>query len=443
MNPDKAYEHMLGVVHRVRTPAGNDPRFASFSSIQNHLRDFQAAAHRGMKELHKEAIGHIMESQEALLGMKDVEEASELWHFQRFWYHVNNYLAWTGLKRERHVVRRLCGFKARPRLSQSNPGGVLRVLDEFNADPLKLAIWADATSFIDAGDILLIDPVAGGYQLLEVKQQEDGIWTFPSNVSAEEMRKFRAGIKATPNKVEAKVQRLKRQLDRMKKIEEVLERDTGTDPFLNLPVIVTESEIKEVHFHSELSELMKEGREAGKALGLVDGCLWVGVYYDTDPRLRGAFAGSAAAVFCQGESSGFMALVERALEETQLYGQRADHWLAQPVFSFEMPDEDVLDLISGIAKVRMFFHWEAWGRLLEEYGGSFRWLSMKEYRETAEFEHIEDPDRFPMGIPYVTFGDTSFVPPSTHVIRIFSDMLRPSVLAEIVHHMAQCASADR
>ncbi len=438
MNPDEAHEHMVNLVHRVRTPAGDDPRFASWDSLQANYPAFLEAAHKGMAEIHKEAVAHIMETQEQLLGLdRACDEAQNLGLYQLLWYHVNNNLAWLGLKRERHVVRRMCGFKPRPRLSQANPNGVFQMIDHINADPLKFAMWADATSFIDAGDILVIDPIKSAHQLLEVKQQAEGAWAFPSHTAKEGIREFQASISAPPNEAEAKTQRLRRQLNRMKKIEEVVRNDIGTDPFLNLPVFVTDSKLVERNYHTEISALLARARTERYALDLIDDCLWIGVYYDPDPGLRRVFAGSAAAVFSDRNEAQFMEIADRALAETQLYTQRAGHWLALPVFAFEVPDEDVLHLISGIAKVRMYFHWEAWGQLLEELGGQFRWLSDKEYRSTVEYGFQGKPDKFTKGVPYVTFGDISFVPPSTHMIRIFSDMLRPSVLAELALHHAQ------
>lgn len=429
---------MVKLVHRVRTPAGDDPRFASFESIQANYPSFLEAAHRGMSEIHKEAVVHIMETQEQLLGLDPTcEEALNLRLYQLLWYHVNNYLAWMALKRERHVVRRMCGFKPRPRLSQANPDGVFQLIGELNSDPLKFAMWADATSFIDAGDVLVIDPLSGSHQLMEVKQQGEGIWAFSSQAPKEGIREFQASIAGPANKAEAKTQRLRRQLARMQKIEEVIRKDTGTDPFLNLPVFIADSKLEERNFHEELSALMARARNERYALQMIDECLWVGVFYDHNPKLRLDFAMSAATEFSDGSKAQFQEITERALAETQIYTRMAGHWLALPVFAFEMPDEDVLHLISGIAKVRMYFHWEAWGKLLEKLGGQFRWLSDKEYRSTVERGSIEKPDKFTKGVPYVTFGDNSFVPPSTHMIRIFTDMLRPSVLVELVQHQAQ------
>ncbi|MBX3095509.1 MAG: hypothetical protein KF812_01480 [Fimbriimonadaceae bacterium] len=438
MNSDDANKTILTLVHRVRSPAGDDALFANAESIEANSHAFLAAIHKGMAELHMEAVVNIIDIQERLLKIDQASEEARTLSIDLLpWYHVNNELAWTGLQRKRHIVRRMCGFKPRPRLAKSNPEGVFSVIEEINSDPLKFAMWADATSFIDVSDILVIDPLSGSHTLLEVKQQDESVWAFPSSVPKESLREFQLHITGPANKAEAKTQRLRRQLKRMTQIEKIIATDTGIDPFLNQPVLIAESNTEERYFHEDLAVLMARARLHGHAFDLIDNCLWIGVYYDQDPRQQLGFAVSAAGVFSDGSEHGFQAMIHCALAEARTYSQVASHWLALPVFSFDLSDEDVFHLVSGIANVRMYLHWDLWAQFLECFGGSFRWLSDKEYRSTTEYQLYKTPDRYTNGIPYVTFGDTSFVPSSTQMIRIFTDMKRPSMLAELAFKQSQ------
>ncbi len=124
-------------------------------------------------------------------------------------------------------------------------------------------------------------------------------------------------------------------------------------------------------------------------------------------------------------------IIPQAMAETQVYSHYAGHWLAQPIFSFDLDDENVLHLSRGMAKLRMFFHWDSWAKMIRDLGGEFRWLTDDEYRKTDEYRVSSGHDRFLRGYPYVTFGNVSFIPASTHMVRIFSDLLRPKVLAQL------------
>ena len=61
---------------------------------------------------------------------------------------MNDAVAWN-LIGQPETVKLLCANHIRPTLIESNPASVAAVLDDINKDPLSIAIWNDATTFLD------------------------------------------------------------------------------------------------------------------------------------------------------------------------------------------------------------------------------------------------------------------------------------------------------
>ena len=72
------------------------------------------------------------------------------------WRKVNDAIIWSALGHQRHMVKRLCLYRRRTYLTENNDLSALATIKQLNADPLALAIWNDATSCVDIGDVTLI-----------------------------------------------------------------------------------------------------------------------------------------------------------------------------------------------------------------------------------------------------------------------------------------------
>jgi hypothetical protein len=85
------------------------------------------------------------------------------------WRRVNDAVAW-GMLGRREMIRQLCQHRVRPTLIESNPQSVAMVLDDINKDPLSMAIWNDATTFLDVGDITARRSGTKELDFIELKQ---------------------------------------------------------------------------------------------------------------------------------------------------------------------------------------------------------------------------------------------------------------------------------
>src|SRR5919106_2924979 len=70
----------------------------------------------------------------------------------------------------REMIRQLRRHRVRPTLIESNPQSVAAVLDDINKDPQPIAIWDDATTFLDVGDITARRNGSKDLEFVEIKQ---------------------------------------------------------------------------------------------------------------------------------------------------------------------------------------------------------------------------------------------------------------------------------
>ena len=113
-----------------------------------------------MEKWHDEAVRQLFFHEGFLLrekthpigrGMKELSEYN-----RAVWRRVNDAIVWSLFGGQRHRVKRLCLYRKRGNLSESNPESARAALAEINARPMSIAIWNDATSCVDIGDLTVI-----------------------------------------------------------------------------------------------------------------------------------------------------------------------------------------------------------------------------------------------------------------------------------------------
>ena len=149
------------VIRDLKTPAGESDNFSSLESIQKNRALFVERCHETWKRLHIESLqrlfffeGFLRREKTNPMGRAAKEYAE---YHQALIRKINDSIIWSVFGLERHVIKRFCLYKKRPALLESNPDEVYAALDAFNARPMSLAIWNDATSCVDIGDVTYVD----------------------------------------------------------------------------------------------------------------------------------------------------------------------------------------------------------------------------------------------------------------------------------------------
>src|SRR5205814_499021 len=88
------------------------------------------------------------------------------------WRRVNDAIIWLLMGAQRHVVKRLCLYRPRTFLQENNATSAMSTIAMLNSDPMSIAIWNDATSSVDIGDVTYLKRVGADQELwfLELKE---------------------------------------------------------------------------------------------------------------------------------------------------------------------------------------------------------------------------------------------------------------------------------
>ncbi len=168
-------ERLERVARELKQPAGSSPLFATRESISRNRHAFVVECHQTWKKLHDEAVrqilvweGFLRREQKHPIGYM----ARQFGEYNRsVWRRVNDSIVWSLVGLQRHVVKRICLYRPRGYLSESNPTAARSAIASINANPMSIAIWNDATTCVDLGDLTYVrDGSRPNVEFLELKE---------------------------------------------------------------------------------------------------------------------------------------------------------------------------------------------------------------------------------------------------------------------------------
>ena len=211
-----------------------------------------------------------------------------LFYFERciqIWRRLNDALIWVLLGSQDHVIRTVCHRKERPQLASANPGPMRKLLDNLNADPKSIAIWTDATTCVDVGDIFCRAPRGRPNGFLEVKEgsMNDKIFELlkargsPDQIAGE----IEAFVQENGPKALKQLERVIRQRMRYSEVLDIVKNEKGYDSRRDAEITIEESEVELKTYDVELQAIIDEAAEL-PVLRSLDRCLWI--YLDRDRK---------------------------------------------------------------------------------------------------------------------------------------------------------------
>jgi hypothetical protein len=163
------------VAREIKAPAGSSTLFANEEAISKNRRAFVVECHTTWKRLHEEAVKQILFWE----GFQRREQKHRIGHgteqFAEYnravWRRVNDSIVWSLAGLRRHIVKRICLYRPRGYLSESNEKSARAVTATINADPMAIAIWNDATNCVDLGDLTHVrDGMQPQLEFIELKE---------------------------------------------------------------------------------------------------------------------------------------------------------------------------------------------------------------------------------------------------------------------------------
>jgi hypothetical protein len=428
------------LIRTLRKPAGDDPRFASLEAIEANRPAFMEEVHSTWKYLHNRSLDEIL-TIEKVLSSEPRKKLPQgfVWYLERtiaLWRRINDAIVWTLLREQDHVIRTVCHRKNRLRLTDANPIAIRKFLDNINADPQSIAIWSDATSCIDVGDVLcrsfsgglngFFEAKAGTmndriFELLEVKGGPE------DTISAITDFADKYGPKAVKQ-----LERFLKQGQRYNQVMDIIDHDRGFHPQHQAEVVVQESTTQLKRYDQEL-QLIIDASDHGPVLQCIDRCLWVYVDRDTskDPEEKSAaFERKLTAAspitlqwFIQqfGTDEPFGPV---AMEDNLTCPE------AIPLLLRQLEPETVRDVLIGklMSCVFLFVDWYELGRIVAELGAELAWSSTKRGRSQRSKPKLRRQLSFGDRIPRVQLKKR-YCEGFSKIYRVLFEGITPSSIA--------------
>lgn len=434
-------------------PAGDSPKFSSLEAIQKNHHEFVAECHKTWKKWHDRAIKEILvfEGFSKREKTHPIGHGAEEWagYNRRVWRRVNDAIIWILVGRKRHIVKRLCFYRKRAYLSESNPTAVFETLDRLNANPMSIAIWNDATSCVDIGDITYIsDGMTPHPEFWELKE---------GKVSAEVLTLF-ATFKSNPEALEkeldvfgqkygksgfSQIARFARQSIKTSQALALLNDEHGTDPVTGKELAVTEvttpPEVYDASLNAALNDTLAHRTSA---LHVVDGCLWV-------------YANADKAVNRHQVRRDFQQLLVKRIPHVQRsLTTKRPAWdadrivclndgfgppMAMPYFLRQLEADIIASVTCGDLFLRAFLYldWDAFASLVKEEGGEFGWSSDKDARRTRAMKPELRSVVARGQVPQIKLGDAVLPVTDPMLVQMFFDGVTPRTVIRSTIELAR------
>jgi len=436
------------VIRDLKTPAGGSDRFASLENILKNRQLFVERCHETWKRLHHETLqrlfffeGFLRREKTNPIG-KTAKEYAE--YHQAVIRRVNDSIIWSVFGLQRHVVKRFCLYKKRPSLLESNPDSVYASLRAFNANPMSLALWNDATSCVDIGDLTFVEngmlPVP---EFIELKSGEVNAEIIELlNLNGEEhSRKFEEFRAKRAKAGVAQYERVMRQHRTGEQALDLLTNERGTDPVTGLETSIVDIRVEQGSYDSEFGQvLLKALAGHSEECELVAGCIWV--YANADPSINREQAALRFVNLLCGRISD-----ERQRSKRKPNSQDRDrvvpliwglhHPISLPLFLRNLGVDVIASTLCGDLrfKVMLYIDWNRFATLCNDAGASFSLLGGKAVRRARSMQSNVRPPLVCGRLAQVNVEDVRMTVTDPSLVRMLFDGTTPqTVIQNMIAH---------
>jgi hypothetical protein len=372
-------------------PAGDSEMFSSPEAVFRHHSEFVLRCHATWKKWHREGVRQLL-FHEGFLRREATHPIGrgtrEFGEYNRaVWRRVNDAIVWSLFGGQRHRVKRLCMYRKRGDLSDSNPDSAMAAVAEINARPMSFALWNDTTSCVDIGDLTVIDnglmPVPRFIELKEgtVNEAIGTILMADGDAREAAIKTFKEqfGKKGT-----AQLDRVLRQKQIGDQALALLVNEKGIDPLSGFEISVIETAVAPQTYDKTLATMLEIALAEGKWVAeCIDGCLWVFVNADRKLGLHKGIERFDKLLHDRipGHS------VPRSREHPRWDRDRirslsasVHHPMARPLYLRQLQPSQIASVTYGVLRdnVLLYLDWSGFGRLIQKAGGQFKWGSKKD-----------------------------------------------------------------
>lgn len=428
----------------LQTPAGESPKFSSFDAIRENRDEFVIECHKTWKHWHGEAVREVLifdafaeREKQHPIGRGALEFAN---YNRALWRRVNDAIVWAVFGGQRHVVKRFCLYRDRNRLVENNAEVAMDAIAAMNANPLSLALWTDATSCVDIGDVLLVeDGRVPQPRFIELKSGKvnDEIFRFTQLEGEEAQAAIHAFISKYGKAGVKQFERMMRQHRTADQALELLAKDRGTDPVTGMEMEVIGIDVEEETYDETLNALLMQAIDGPtEVMELVAGCLWV--YANGDP----AFLRNAAIrrfrelLAARGVHPATADELDKVRADDKDRIVRLDwnvfHQMARPIFHRNLHPRVTASVMSGalLHKTLLYFDLGRFAECVTQAGATFAWASDKTVRRANAMRADIRPSTFKGRIPEMRMGSARMYLSDPNLVQMWFDGLTPRTIVK-------------
>jgi hypothetical protein len=356
------------------------------------------------------------------------------------WRRINDTIVWSLFGGHRHRVKRLCLYRKRGDLSESNPDAAKAALAAINARPMSIAIWNDATSCADIGDLTVITdgrrPIPQFVELKEgaVNEAIHELLGTEGNVhpnAAVEAFKEKYGKQAVQQ-----LNRVLRQNAVGNQAIELLVNEKGIDPVTGLHVSVSETEGEQTTYDETLATMLDTALTSGRdVIECVDGCLWI--YASGEPRQNWQKSGQLFLQYLDDRIPEFPALPQEKhprwdRDKIQLLSSSVYRPLARPLYLRKIPPPQIAALTFGILRenVMLYLDWAGFAQLIQKAGGELKWGSQRDVGRARAMHPGVRPPIIRGRLPQIHVGGAIAYVMDPNLVEMYFDGVTPWSMAQ-------------
>jgi len=370
-------------------PAGRKAEFESLEAIARNREAFVLACHETWRVWHLWAIDQILTFDQFLRlnKTKPVPGGEEFGtHMCAAWRKVNDSIIWTFFGAKRWVVKRLCLYRPRTYLAENNASSVLTVLAGLNAKPLSFALWNDAISVVDMGDITYVeDGLRPEPSFIEFKEGEVNTEILELlELRGEEFEvRFQAFAEARGAKGVKQFERVVRQQRTGQQMGELLANERGRDPVTGRDIEIVDVGAERSPYDEAFGALLQKALDGGSEVcELLEDCLWI--YANGDPNVGRNTALLRFKTMLAEKGVSLPPGPVHAHDRDRIVDLQWGNFqpLSKPLFLRMLTPEIIGALLGGrlLHRVFIYFDWARFANLCAQLGARFDWSPEKETR---------------------------------------------------------------
>lgn len=295
--------------------------------------------------------------------------------------HFADFIAWQALRGHHYRARRFfSGDLNRPDLLNTNLESVIAIMEQLHSESeYNFALISDLTTFIDIGDILLIQEK--NIAVIECKEGEtqSRVNRFLDDIIQDDWEETILKIieddtsngKIKTKKFLDQAMRTVRQLNKGTRVRDFINNDAGTDPFSEKNIEIIEIKKPDVHYYDELMEAIVDARKGGSAYNDIEDVVYYAVFTGDKINYSGeVFKFMCDKFFKNKIITDYISIIKVPMR--------------QPLFYKPFGKETFFDLLFGRLKVYLAIDIDSLLNLLNESGIKAEWMSTKETHKYKE-----------------------------------------------------------